>query len=428
MASNRPRGPSTRRVGGLKFTIDLPEASDQRLAVHAVPDALKHLRTGHPWLWDGSIERISKAGASGDLAVVFDEKRKFVGIGLFDPFGPISVRMLHAGPPKTIDGAFFADRITDAVARRQPLVDDPTTTAYRLVHGENDRLPGLVVDRYDDVLVVRLDTSAWLPHLRAVVEPVVELTEVGTVVLRTSRRIRNHLPADVHDGMTLIGEAPSGPVRFLEAGLAFDADVVHGQKTGHFLDQRDNRQLVAGRARDAEVLDVFCNTGGFSVHAANGGARSVHSIDLSAHAIAATEHHMQHNRDVHGFTARHTVEVADAFDALEALADRRARFDLVVIDPPSFAPNAASVPAARRAYRRLTALALELVGSGGTLFQASCSSRIDTLEFHDLIADELDAAGWKATNEIRTQHAIDHPIGFPEGAYLKAVLCDVHRR
>ena len=133
----------------------------------------------------------------------------------------------------------------------------------------------------------------------------------------------------------------------------------------------------------------------------------------------------ERNRNERGFEAEHHTQVADAFDAMEQLSDRRARFDVVIVDPPSFAPNQAALPAARRAYRRLTRLALELLGTGGTLFQASCSSRIDGGEFHDLIADEVDAHGWKSTHEVRMGHALDHPIGFPEGAYLKAVLADV---
>jgi 23S rRNA (cytosine1962-C5)-methyltransferase len=412
----------------VQLTASLPEPSDERVAVHVRKAAIREIRSGHPWIWDGSIERQSKPGEPGDLAVIFDDKRDFAAIGLLDPGSPISVRVLHQGKPRTIDDAFFAERVLEAVARRQPLIDDPNTTGYRLVHGENDRLPGLVVDRYADSLVVRIDTIAWLPHLRSVLAPVLELTEPDRVVLRASRRISGSLPADLSDGATLLGDPPDGPIVFRENGLIFEADIERGQKTGHFLDQRANRLLVGQRCRDADVLDMFCNTGGFSVHAAAGGARSVHSVDLSPHAVEATRHHMELNRTELGFEAEHTFAVADAFDALEALTDRRARFDVVVVDPPSFAPNAASVPGARRAYRRLTALAIQLLGSGGTLFQASCSSRIEALDFHDLIADELDMAGFKATDEVRTAHTIDHPIAFAEGAYLKATLADITRR
>lgn len=372
--------------------------------------------------------RESRRGVPGDLAVVFDEKRAFAGIGLYDPHSPIRVRVLHGGNPRTIDDDFFADRMMTALARREPLERDADTTAYRLVHGENDRLPGLVIDRYESTLVARLDTAAWVPHLAHVLGPALELTEASRVVLRASRRIIETLPTGFEDGATIVGSPPNGPIGFRENGLWFAADVERGQKTGHFLDQRDNRRLAATRAGGARVLDVFCNSGGFSVYAAAAGARSVHSVDLSPHAAAATERHLERNRSELDFDTRTTSAVADAFDEMQALADRRERFDLVIVDPPSFAPNAAAVPAARRSYRRLTALAIDLLGTGGTLFQASCSSRIGDVEFHDLIADELDAVGWKSTNEIRTGHALDHPVGFPEGAYLKAALTDAQPR
>lgn len=356
---------------------------------------------------------------------MFDDKRRFAAIGLWDPDAPIALRVLHAGSPRTIDEAFFADRLLDALALRQPLHDDPTTTGYRLVHGENDRLPGLVVDRYDDTLVVKLDSMAWAPHLRVVVPQLVELTGADRVVVRASRRIAANLPAPLHANPTVVGSPPSGPVRFLECALGFDADVEHGQKTGHFLDQRENRRLVGNRCRDATVLDVFCNTGGFTVHAAAGGARSVHSVDSSHHAIRATRHHVELNRALLGYDTRHTAVIDDAFAAMSAMVNRNERFDVVIVDPPSFAPNAESVPAARNAYRRLTSLGTELVAPGGTLVQASCSSRVPAEEFHALVLDELAAHGRSLRTIMRTAHPIDHPVGFAQGAYLKAVIADL---
>lgn len=412
----------------MDLAVTTPPPRSDRIAVHVKADVARHLRKGHPWVWDGSVERVSKPGTAGDLAVVFDEQRRFVGIGLFDPTSPIRVRVLHAGSPQTVDADFFADKVVSCVERRDPLIADPATTAYRLIHGENDRLGGIVVDRYANTLVVRLDTPAWVPHLPAVLTPLADLVEVDRVVLRCSRRITGLLPTGFSDGMTIFGSSPDGPIPFLEHGLWFEADVVHGQKTGHFLDQRENRRLAATRALDADVLDVFCHTGGFSVHAAAADARRVHSVDASPHAIASTREHVEQNRTRFGFDAIHTTDTSDAFEALESLVDRRERFDLVIVDPPSFAPNQRSVGAARRSYRRLTSLALDLLGTGGTLFQASCSSRIDDVEFHDLIADELEARNWKATNVVRTTHCIDHPIGFAEGSYLKALLADVTPR
>lgn len=409
----------------LNLDDELPMPSSKRLAIRVSADALRQLRGGHPWIWDGSIERLSADGAAGDLAVVFDDDRNFAGIGLWDPDGAIAIRMLHAGKPQTVDADFFADRLLQAYVRRQPLHDDPLTTAYRLVHGENDQLPGLVVDKYEDTLVVKLDSPVWVPWLETVIEPLLELSDASRIVLRSSRRINDRLPAGLQGSPTIFGTAPTGPIEFLESGLRFEADVERGQKTGYFLDQRDNRRLLGARCQGAAVLDVFCNRGGFGVSAAAGGARSVHSVDSSEHAINAARHHMEINRADHGFSATHSVSVADAFDAMEELVQRRQRFDVVVVDPPSFAPNAASIDGAVHAYQRLTALAVELLGSGGTLLQASCSSRITDDEFFHLVNDEIRFSGFQATQTVRTSHALDHPIGFSQGAYLKAMLTDI---
>lgn len=405
--------------------IDLPPISDERIAVHVTPDAMRHMRSGHPWLWDNSIERTNKPGRRGDLAVIFDENREFAAIGLWDPTAPIAVRILHHGSPTRIDAEFFTDRLIAALERRAMLAESESTTAYRLVHGENDQLPGLVVDRYASTLVVKLDTAAWMPWLSLVVPQLVELTDAERVVLRASRNVQGHFPDGFHEGCTLVGTAPTGPIEFLENGLRFQADVVRGQKTGHFLDQRDNRQLVGSQSSDADVLDVFCNSGGFSVHAARGGARSVHSVDVSQHAIDATELHLEMNRSVFPDNLRTRSTASDAFMVMEQLVNERRRFDLVVVDPPSFAPNNDAIPGAERAYRELTGLAVELLHDGGWLFQASCSSRISSDRFHEVVAEGLERSGRQMMSAVRTTHAVDHPITFAQGSYLKAVMAQI---
>ncbi len=401
---------------------DLASTPRERLAVHATADAVRHLRKGHPWLWRDSILRTNSDGSTGDLAVVFDERRNFCGIGLWDREGPLAVRMLHAGTPTTVDADFLAGKLIDAVAHRSMFESNPATTAWRVVHGENDGLPGLVVDRFEDVLVVRLDTAAWLPQLAHIVPTLVELCDAQTVILRCSRRLGSLLPAGISDGMTLHGQAPHGRVPFRENGLRFSADVVNGQKTGHFLDQRDNRIIAASRCDNASVLDVFCNSGGFSVHAAWGGAQSVHSIDLSPHAIDALALHVDMNRDSYPRATTFSSETADAFDALKQLRRAGELFDVVIVDPPSFAPRQTAVAAALRAYRRLTEAALELLTEGGTLVQASCSSRISHAEFRDVVISTIRGQGRSMHDIVETAHAPDHPITFPEGAYLKAIF------
>ena len=389
--------------------------------MRVTPDALRQIRGGHPWVFDASVTAVGHEGAPGDLAVVFDEHRRFAAIGLYDPTSPIRVRILHHGDPVPIDDAWFHDRISIAFAQRAMVAGDGRTNAYRVVHGENDGLPGLVIDRYDSTAVIKAYTAAWLPHVRAVVAGLPpELRE--RVVLRLGRAAAHQ--AAGFDGVALVGELPGEPVAFREAGLSFEADVVRGQKTGHFLDQRDNRVRVGELSGGRRVLDVFACTGGFSVHAAAGGATEVLSVDQSAPALATARHNMARNAAAVAGT-RHDVVVGDAFTTMAELAAAGHRFDVVVVDPPSFASRREQVSAARRAYARLTTLAVALVEPGGTLVQASCSSRVTAEDFHATVERAARTAGRPLRITARTGHPPDHPIGFPEGAYLKAVFAVV---
>jgi 23S rRNA (cytosine1962-C5)-methyltransferase len=410
----------------------LPAPSPTRLAVRVTPDAIRRLRGGHPWLFDNSVRSTSREGAAGDLAVVFDDDREFVAVGLWDPQSPIRMKVLQQGRPATIDAAFFRSRVVAALDRREPLIagtGDALVTGYRVVHGENDGLPGLVVDRYGHVAVVKLYTPAWIPHLSVVVPLLAELLPVRSIVLRLARSMAQLDLHGLSEGMSLHGPDVDRPVDFVELGLKFEADVIHGQKTGHFLDQRDNRALVGGLAKGARVLDVFSCTGGFSVHAAAGGARSVHSIDSSPFAIEAATRNMQRNSDRAEVAAcRHETTVGEAFAELERLGESRGRFDIVVIDPPSFARAAINVPRAIAAYERLAALAVLLVERDGVLVQASCSSRVDEAAFVRAVHAGAARSGFDLEEIRRTGHPVDHPIGFPEGGYLKALFATPRRR
>lgn len=404
-----------------------PPDGPRRLAVRVTKDALRQVRGGHPWIFDAAVVAAPDDGAAGDLAVVFDDRRRFAAIGLWDPASPIRVRVLHHGRPRQIDADFWTGRLLDAHERRGELVDSAETTAWRWVHGENDGLPGLVVDRYGDTLVVKLYSAAWFPHLEQVVAALRAVWTPERIVLRLGRVAARHAGAGAPgDGTTLVGAPPEGPVPFLEHGLHFEADVVHGQKTGHFLDQRDNRALVGGLARGRRVLDVFSCTGGFTVHAAAGGASLVHSVDLSAPAITAARANLARNDGLPAVRAcRHESTVGDAAEVMAQMVAEGRRFDVVVVDPPSFASRKDQVAGALRAYARLTELAVGLVEQGGTLVQASCSARVPTDEFVATVRAAADRAGVGLRDERRTGHAVDHPVGFAQGEYLKAVVATV---
>ncbi len=287
----------------------LPRASDKRIAVHVHSAAERNLKQGHPWLFESGISSQSHEGQAGDLAVIFDRKRRFLAIGLYDPASPIRVRVLHQGKPRTIDEQFFREKLTAAAALRKPLLAS-ATNGYRLVHGENDGLPGLVIDRYAQTCVMKLYSAAWIPHLNDVMAGLQHEIEPERVVLRLGRQAEAALDSgwELSDGLVLAGMPVSRPIRFLENGLVFEADVLHGQKTGFFLDQRDNRRRVEERAAGKSVLNVFAYSGGFSLYAARGGAHTVVSLDSSEPALRAAEEIFALNSDVAAIAAaRHEI-------------------------------------------------------------------------------------------------------------------------
>jgi 23S rRNA (cytosine1962-C5)-methyltransferase len=387
---------------------------------------MRHIRAGHPWVFDHSISSVSHAGAPGDLAVVFDADRQFAAIGLFDPASPMRLKVLHHGKPVTVDRAFWAQRLATALARRAPLVARGDTTGYRCINGENDGFPGLVLDRYDRTLVLKIYSPIWVPHLADLVPVMQEALHPEALILRLARNIE---PVDLHgleEGDALIGICPADPVLFQECGLTFEADVVHGQKTGHFLDQRDNRAYLGTLAEGARVLDLFANTGGFAVHAAAGGAKSVVAVDLSEPTLAVAARNLGHNSHLPAVAAcAYTQIVGDAFREMDRLNRRGEKFDIVVIDPPSFARRAFETERAIGAYAKLTDLGVRLVQRDGLLMQSSCSSRVTADEFYATVARSAARAGRPLEELRRTGHAIDHPVTFPEGAYLKTVFAHV---
>lgn len=414
------------RNGNGRFPPRQPSAPNQRrIALRVSPRAERAIRRGHPWLFAQAIERQSHQGAPGDLAVVFDRKGRFLAVGLFDPTAPIRVRLLHVGEPVTIDAAWFQAQIGTAVAQRQPLTADPLTTGYRLVHGENDGLPGLVIDRYGETCVLKLDTPAWAPHLQTVLDGLATAVAPQRVVLRLSRSVQALEDGlyGLKDGVVLSGDPLPGPVMFMENGLLFEADVRLGQKTGFFLDQRDNRARVEKLAAGQRVLNVFAYTGGFSLYAARGGAQEVVSLDISQPALAAAARNFKLNRHHAAVAAAsHELLLGDAFQVLAQLHASRRFFDVVVIDPPSFARKKEDVPQALAAYQRLARLGLGVLRRGGTLVLASCTSRVTAASFFTAV-HQAAAGEQRPLQEVaRTFHALDHPIRFPEGAYLKCLF------
>lgn len=402
----------------------VPPPGERRIAVHVTPAAERAVRDGHPWVFDGSIRSLSRNGRCGDVAVIFDQHDRFLAIGLYDPTSPIRVRVLHQGDPTPLNRAWMQRQIAAAARRRQSLPDD--TDGYRLVHGGNDHLSGLVIDRYAGTCVLKLYTAAWVPHLRDVLAALMETAAPQRIVLRLSRAVQAQpaLLFGLGDG-TLLGGAPlSGPILFQENGLRFWVDVVAGQKTGFFLDQRENRARVASLVQPGDaVLNVFAYSGGFSLYAARGGAAHVISQDLSQPALAAAARNFALNEDVPAVAAAdHELVAGDAFRALQQLAADGRSFDVVIIDPPSFAHKQEQVPRALAAYARLVRRGLGVLRPQGTLVMASCSSRVPADDFFALVHETAREVERPLREIGRSGHPPDHPIRFPESAYLKCLF------
>ncbi len=402
----------------------LPAPSAKRIALHVTAPAERALRQGHPWVFDQSITEQSHEGVPGDLAVIFDNKRRFLAIGLYDPTSTIRVRVLQSRQPATINTEWFQKKLTIAAQIREPL-ESTDTTGYRLVHGENDGFPGLVIDRYDETLVLKLYTPAWIPHLKEFCDALAQVSPAEHLILRLNRILQKQTEFlhGLSDGMTLSLQTPPSLILFKENGLTFESDPIHGQKTGFFLDQRDNRAKVEELSKDKSVLNVFAYTGGFSVYAARGSAKEVVSVDISAPAMDAAIRNMGHNQHFSAVAAvSHETIAEDAFDVLTRMETQKRLFDMVIIDPPMFAQNEKQIASALAAYRKLTRLGLGVLRKGGTLVQASCSSRVDADSFFESIHQSAREAGRRLNEIERTGHALDHPINFEEGAYLKCLF------
>jgi 23S rRNA (cytosine1962-C5)-methyltransferase len=425
---------------------DLPTtqnvSAQVRLRLRITATAETIVRAGHPWVFSDSVLELNRAGQSGELAVIYDRKDCFLAVGLFDPDSPIRVRILQAGKPQTIDRAWWQSRLEQALARRRELFD-AQTTGYRLIHGESDGWPGLVLDRYDTTLVLKIYTAAWLPRLDETLALLKENIPGERIVLRLSRNIQSfapglprrarnerektssaerRLPAR-RDGEIIFSKHAEAvldaPIIFQESGARFEADVVRGQKTGFFLDQRENRREVEALARGRRVLNAFSFSGGFSVYAARGGATAVTDLDISLHALAAAKRNFALNKNFPGVAAcRHDTAQGDAFEWLAASV---AKFDLVVLDPPSLAKRAIEREGALRAYERLATLGIARLSRDGILVAGSCSAHVPAAEFFDAVRRAAAKSGRKFTELKTLRQPPDHPATFKEAEYLKVI-------
>jgi 23S rRNA (cytosine1962-C5)-methyltransferase len=384
------------------------------------PSREKSILRRHPWIFSGAVASVQGAPRDGETVLVQDARGQALGLGAYSPHSQIQVRMWTFDPEETIDAGFFRRRFSNALAARQALISPGLTDAMRLVHAESDGLPGLVVDRYGETLVVQMlshGAEFWKDTLVSLLQ---ELSGTGAIYERSDADVRSleGLPARV--GL-LYGEEPPEKVTIHEGRLRFEVDIRGGQKTGFYLDQRPNRLRLSELALDREVLDCFCYTGGFTLAALAGGAVSVQAVDASAGALAIA----QRNLALNGFPAEKTAwQEGDVFQVLRLLRDRGQSFDMVVLDPPKFAPTIAQVERAARGYKDINLLALKLLRPGGLLVTFSCSGGVSDELFQKILAGAALDAGVEAQIVERLHPGPDHPVAlnFPEGAYLKGLV------
>lgn len=395
-----------------------PVAPTNRLRLRVTAVAENYIRAGHPWVFSDSVREQNRAGIAGELAVIFDRNDKFLAVGFFDPESPIRVRILHVGKPLTVDVEFWRMRLDSALKRREGLFDEHTT-GYRLINGESDGWPGLVLDRYDTTLVLKIYTAAWLNWLDTIAALIQELLPGKTMVFRCSRNIaaiagtRFALPETENPENSL-------PVVFAENGIRFEADVWRGQKTGFFLDQRENRRVVESLARGRTVLNAFSFSGGFSLYAARGGAKSVTDLDISKHALESAKRNFTLNaNDATIAKCPHEPIQADVFDWLAGNAGRK--FDLIILDPPSLAKRETERAGAIRAYAKLVESGLSHLLPGGILVACSCSAHVTAEEYFDAVRQAATRSGRRFTESQTTHHAPDHHATFKEAQYLKGI-------
>lgn len=387
------------------------------------PGKEKSLLRKHPWIFSGAIQRLQGHADHGETVQVHAADGRFLGHAAYTAHSQIAARVWSWNEAEKIDANFFHRKISTALAARAALDIAAASNGMRLIHGESDGLPGLIVDRYGDVVVMQCG-SAGADHWRDTIADVLyELCRPAAIYERSDSDGRELEGLPIRNGL-LRGALPE-QTEVLEHGLRFAVDIANGQKTGFYLDQRDNRFLTGMHARDKEVLNCFCYTGGFSLYALRNGAKSVLSMDASQEALDLARNNVLLNQlDA----TKAEWQCADVFAALRKLRDQNRKFDLIILDPPKFAPTAAFAEKAARGYKDINLLGFKLLRPGGLLFTYSCSGGISDDLFQKIIAGAALDAGVEAQIVKKLHASADHPVllNFPEGAYLKGLLLRVN--
>ncbi len=390
-------------------------AAANRPVVKLQPGRNKRVEGGHPWVYSNEVamDASAKALIPGALVRLEAASGKALGVATFNPHTLVAARILDRDVGRVIGREFFAERLEAALALRRRLYPEPF---YRLVHAEADGLPGLVIDRFGDVLACQINTAGMARLEDELIAACETVLKPEAVVFRNDSSARKL--EGLAEEVRVVAGALAGPVELRENGARFFADVLAGQKTGWFYDQRENRRFIASLAKDASLLDLYCFGGGFAVAAALAGANAVSAIDRSEPALTLA----RRSAEANGVASRCTFSRSEAFAELERLAGEGARFDIVVADPPAFVKSKKDLGAGLKGYRKLARLAASVVAGNGLLFIASCSHNVDEASFAESVRRGVADAGRSGRILLSSGAAPDHPVHpfLPESAYLKA--------
>ena len=384
------------------------------------PGREKSLLRRHPWIFASAVGSMDEKPASGRTVDLLSSKGDFLARASYSPHSQIRARV-WTFEDEPVDQEFFRKRIRPAIGMRRRLNLGSHSNAYRLIHGESDGLPGLIVDQYGDVLVMQSLTAGSEFWKEPLADLLIEETGIKNIYERSDADVRELEGLGSVTGV-LRGTIPDPRIIIDEYDLKYKVDIAAGHKTGFYLDQRENRHRVGELAKDRDVLNCFCYSGGFSLNALANGAKSVLSVDSSADALSLLEENLALNNLP---AERHTSLEGDVFQLLRKFRDENRSFDMIVLDPPKFAPTAANAEKASRAYKDINLLAFKLLRSEGILVTFSCSGGVDAALFQKIVASAALDAGVDAVIIEHLSQSVDHPVNlhFPEGAYLKGLIC-----
>lgn len=383
-------------------------------SLYLKPKEHHRIQKGHLWVFSNELDNVPRDIAAGETVKLFSHDRKFMGIGFYNPHSLISFRLLSRTDEEP-DRDFFRKKFLESLKLREKIYKTEDTNAYRLVHGESDALPGLIVDRFNQAIVLQAFSAGMDIHLSLICDVLQELLNPDVIIVRNESVLRELEGLPLYKEVVR-GEQSATVQTIHDAGIIFEVNLFEGQKTGFFLDQRENRRIIRKFSDGADVLDVFTNDGGFALNALSGGARSAILVDSSKEALQRADRNAQLN----SFTD-YSLVAADAFDMLEKMVEAKETFDIVILDPPSFTKSRKNLPGALKAYKRLNKLGLQLLRNGGFLATASCSHHVSEEDFLQSVHQAAQASGLQLRLIHKNSQPFDHPVllAMPETSYLK---------